>query len=46
MVIVPFALYICAFASSKKKSSGSAGTTFVSNCDHDHNYMAHVQNIV
>ena len=34
MVIVPFALYVCAMASSEKMSSGNADTAFVSNCDH------------
>ena len=42
MVIVPFALYVCAMASSRKMSSGNADTAFVSNCDHNYNYMAHI----
>ena len=46
MVIASFALYICAMASSKKMSSGNADTAFVSNYDHDYNYMAHIQSIV
>ena len=37
MVIVPFALYVCAMASSEKMPSGNADTAFVSNCDHDYN---------
>ena len=42
MVIVSFALYVCAMANREKMSSGNADTAFVSNCDHDyHNYMAH-----
>ena len=36
MVIVPFALYVCAMASREKMSSGNADTAFVSNCDHDY----------
>ena len=43
MVTVPFALYVCAMASSKKMSSGNADTTFVSNCDHDNNYVTCIQ---
>ena len=45
MVIVPFALYVCAMASSEKISSGNADTAFVSNCDHNYNYMACIQSI-
>ena len=44
IVIVPFALYVCAkMASREKMSSGNADTTFVSNCDHDYNYVACIQ---
>ena len=43
MVTVPFALYVCAMASSEKMSSRNANTAFVSNCDHDYNYMARIQ---
>ena len=46
MVIVPLALYVCTMASREKMSSGNADTAFVSNCDHDYNYMAHIQSIV
>ena len=46
MVIVPFALYVCAMASREKISSGNADTAFVSNCDRDSNYMARIQSIV
>ena len=37
ILIVPFALYVCAMASREKMSSGNADTAFVSNCDHDYN---------
>ena len=40
MVTVPFAFYVCAMASSEKMSSGNANTAFVSNCDHNYNYVA------
>ena len=43
MVTVPFALYVCAMAGSKKMSSRHAYTAFVSNCDHDYNYVTHIQ---
>ena len=43
MITVPFALYVCAMASGEKVSSGSADTAFVSNCDHDYNYVVHIQ---
>ena len=46
MVIVTFALYVCAIASREKMSSGNADTAFVSNCDHDYSYMAHIQSTV
>ena len=41
MVIVPFALYICATASSEKMSSRkNVDTAFViSHCDHDYNWL-------
>ena len=41
MVIVPFAWYVCAMASSEKMSSGNTDTAFVNSCtcDHDYNYM-------
>ena len=34
IVIVPFALYVCAM---KKMPSGNADTAFVSKCDYDYN---------
>ena len=34
IVIVPFALYVCAM---EKMPSGNADTVFVSNCDNDYN---------
>ena len=40
IVIVPFALYVCAMANREKMSSGNADTAFVSNCDHGYNCMA------
>ena len=46
IVIVPFALCVCAMASMGKMSSGNADTAFVSICDHDNNYMVRIQNIV
>ena len=46
MVVVPFALYVCAMASGEKMSSGDADTAFVNNCGHDYNYMAYIQSIV
>ena len=46
IVIVPFALYVCAMASREKMSSGNADTTFVSNCDHDYSYIARIQSTV
>ena len=42
IVMVPFALYICAMASKEKISSGNAETAFVNNCDHEYNYMVHI----
>ena len=45
IVIVPFALYVCAMASREKMSSGNADTAFLSNCDHDYNYMVHIQSM-
>ena len=33
IVIVPFALYVCAM---EKTPLGNADTAFVSNCDHDY----------
>ena len=38
-----FALYVCAMASREKMSSENADIAFVSNCDHDYNYMVHIQ---
>ena len=35
IVIVSFALYVCAMASRENMSSGNADTAFVSNCDHN-----------
>ena len=32
-------------ASREKMSSGNADTAFVSNCDHDYNYMARIKSI-
>ena len=46
IVVVPFALYICAKAIREKMSSGNANTAFVSNCDHNYNYMARIRSIV
>ena len=46
MVVVPFALYVCAMASGEKMSSGDADTAFVNNCGHDYNYMAYIQSIM
>ena len=46
IVIVPFALYVCAMVSREKMSSGNADTAFVSNFDHDYSYMACVQSTV
>ena len=43
IVIVPFALYVCAMACKEKMSSGNADITFVSNCDHNYNYTVYVQ---
>ena len=43
MVIVPFALYVCAMASSEKMSSRNADKAFVSNCDHNYNYVVRIQ---
>ena len=43
IVTVPFALYVSAMASSEKMSSGNADTTFVSNCDHNNNYVVCIQ---
>ena len=37
IVIVPFALYVCAM---EETPSGNVDTDFVSNCDHDYNYLA------
>ena len=36
IVMVPFALYVCAM---EKIPSGNADTAFVSNCDHDYNQL-------
>ena len=45
IVIVPFALYVCAVASREKMYSGNADTAFVSNCDRDYNHMRCIQSI-
>ena len=45
IVILPFAFYVCAMASREKMSSGNANTAFISNCDHNYNYMARIQSI-
>ena len=37
ILIVPFALYVCAM---EKMLSQNADTAFVSNCDHDYNELA------
>ena len=48
VIVATFALYICAMASMEKMSSGNVDhdTAFVSNCDHNYNYMAYIQSIV
>ena len=46
IVLVSFALYICAMVSREKMSSGNTDTAFANNYGHDYNYMASIQSIV
>ena len=46
MVIVPFALYVCAMASREKMFPGKAHAAFVSNCDHNYNYMVRIYKVL